>query len=224
VPARRPGLDLKGPLPPKRLPVPPASCCILPSTEPLLRPSLDSAACLFPWTAPVCSLAAKALIHALLLAWLGLFLGPVAIWLPKAGPHLPHQHHLLLPPQDCPAHVSLARLIPYTQLYRRTSVYLLTASQHTPHLPASTATILHHAWRRGPAVVCAWRWHRPSCHRDRHPEISRQRCDRATWKGHRRERRRTCPPFEMLRHTYHFLGCYGILDQSVPQPHNSMNN
>ena len=39
-----------------------------------------------PRTAPVPSSRGLALTHALLLAWLGLFLGPVAIWLPKAGP------------------------------------------------------------------------------------------------------------------------------------------
>lgn len=39
-----------------------------------------------PRTAPVPSSRGLALTHALLLAWLGHFLGPVAIWLPKAGP------------------------------------------------------------------------------------------------------------------------------------------
>lgn len=85
-------------------------------------------------------------------------------------------------------------------------------------------TCLHHAWRRRSAVVCAWRWHRPSCHRDRHPEISRQRCDRATRKGHRRERSRTRPPFrDVAQCLPSCVGCRRILDQSVPQPHNSMN-
>ena len=122
--ARRPGLDhaLKRPLPTKAFALPPDF--LLPYTDSpealFITFPYSVARCHPPGLPLSCFLAALRLQTPCSLLCSGSSSDPSRFGCPKRDqppPHLPHQHRLPLPPQDCsPAHVLLANLTLYTRL------------------------------------------------------------------------------------------------------------
>lgn len=118
-------------------------------------PSLTLLRSAIPRTAPVPSSRGLALTHALLLAWLGHFLGPVAIWLPKAGPITTAPCSPTSPASSTTSGLSSACLFsrPYTThpITTPLDTRILThsvAASHPPHLPTC-----HHCARFPPPCL-----------------------------------------------------------------------